>query len=159
MSGFTINQVSISGNLTRDPELRSLPSGVAVCSLRIASNERYKDSTTNEWSDRAGYYSVSVWKGMGEWMAANLHKGDQVVVSGRLRWREWQDKDGNKRESVDISADSVVPVTRDGGGGGSSSGGGFRGSDEIPIDTADFAVATPSATAAVPSAADDDIPF
>jgi single-strand DNA-binding protein len=134
---------------------------VAVCSLRIASNERYKDSTTNEWSDRAGYYSISVWKGMGEWMAANLHKGDQVVVSGRLRWREWQDKDGNKRESVDISADSVVPVTRDGGGSSSSSSSsGFMGSDEIPIDTGDFAAATATATqAAAPSPVDDDIPF
>ena len=159
MSGFTINQVTLSGNLTRDPELRSLPSGVAVCSLRIASNERYKDGATGEWSDRAGYYSISVWKGMGEWMAANLHKGDQVVVSGRLRWREWQDKDGNKRESVDISADSVVPVTRDGGGSSGSSTGGFRGSDEIPIDTGDFAMTQPQTATPVPSAADDDIPF
>jgi single-strand DNA-binding protein len=156
MSGFTVNSVTLSGNLTRDPELRSLPSGVAVCALRIASNERYKDGATGEWSDRPGYYDVSVWKGLGEWLANNLHKGDQIVVSGRLRWREWQDKDGNNRQSVDISADSIVPVTRDGGGGSSS--GGFRGSDEIPIDTGDL-MPTATATASPPTAADDDIPF
>jgi single-strand DNA-binding protein len=158
MSGFTINSVSISGNLTRDPELRSTNSGTAVCGLRIASNERYKDSTTNEWSDRPGYYDITVWKGLGEWIAKNLHKGDQIVVSGRLRWREWQDKDGNNRQAVDISADSIVPVPRGDGGGGSSTGG-FVGSDEIPIDTGDFAMTQPQTATPVPSAADDDIPF
>lgn len=159
MSGFVINTVSISGNLTRDPELRSTAGGTPVCGLRIASNERFKNSVTNDWEDRPGYYDITIWKGLGEWVAGNLHKGDQIVVHGRLKWREWQDKDGNNRQAVDITADSIVPVPRGDGGGGSSSGG-FRGSDEIPIDTGDFAAPTAGATtAAAPSAADDDIPF
>lgn len=158
MSGFTINQVSISGNLTRDPELRSTSGGTAVCGLRIASNERYKDATTNEWMDRAGYFDITIWKGLGEWVAGNLHKGDQIVVSGRLKWREWQDKDGNSRQAVDITADSIVPVPRDGSSSRSSSD--FRGSDEIPIDTGDLAMPpTAGATAGTATAADDDIPF
>ena len=96
MSGFDINTVTVSGNLTRDPEVRNLPgSGTAVCSLRIAHNERYKDAS-GEWTDRAAYFDVTVWSGLGEWMGRNLHKGQKVVVSGRLKWREWE-QDGNKR--------------------------------------------------------------
>ena len=88
MSGFDINTVTVSGNLTRDPELRNLPSGQAVCSLRIAHNERFKDASGN-WADRAAYFDVTIWSGLGEWMGRNLTKGQKVVVSGRLRWREW----------------------------------------------------------------------
>ena len=89
MSGFDINTVTVSGNLTRDPELRNLPSGQAVCSLRIAHNERFKDAS-GEWADRAAYFDVTIWSGLGEWMGRNLTKGQKVVVSGRLRWREWE---------------------------------------------------------------------
>ena len=89
MSGFDINTVTVSGNLTREPELRNLPNGgQSVCSLRIAHNDRYKDASGN-WADRASYFDVSVWGGLGEWMAGNLTKGQKVVVSGRLKWREW----------------------------------------------------------------------
>jgi single-strand DNA-binding protein len=124
MSGFDINTVTVSGNLTREPELRNLPNGgQSVCSLRIAHNDRYKDASGN-WADRASYFDVSVWGGLGEWMASNLSKGQKVVVSGRLKWREWGEE-GNKRQAVDISADSVVPVVRDGqrGQGGGQAGG------------------------------------
>ncbi len=131
MSGFDINQLTISGNLTRDPELRSLPSGQSVCNLRIAHNERRKDST-GEYTDYPAYFDVTVWAGLGEWMAANLEKGQKVVVAGRLKWREYE-VDGGKRQAVDITADSVVPVPRNG---------------------------TPESSAAVDTAAgDEDIPF
>ena len=156
MSGFDINTVTVSGNLTREPELRTLPNGgQSVCSLRIAHNDRYKDASGN-WADRASYFDVSVWGGLGEWMASNLSKGQKVVVSGRLKWREWGEE-GNKRQAVDISADSVVPVVRDGQrgqGGGQSNG--FTPRSDVPANTDDFQT-VPAGGGRPP--ADDDIPF
>ena len=112
MSGFDINQLTISGNLTRDPELRNLTSSSqSVCSIRIAHNERFKDAA-GEWADRAAYFDVTIWGGLGEWIAKNVSSGEKVVVAGRLRWREWETKEGDKRQAVDITADSVVPVPR-----------------------------------------------
>ena len=156
MSGFDINSVTVSGNLTREPELRNLPSGQAVCSLRIAHNERYKDAS-GQWADRAAYFDVTIWSGLGEWMGRNLHKGQKVVVSGRLRWREWGEE-GNKRQAVDITADSVVPVVREGGGGGGGSNG-YTPRSDVPADTSDFALAQGGGGSSPSSAADDDIPF
>jgi single-strand DNA-binding protein len=114
MSGFDINQLTISGNLTRDPELRNLPNSQAVCSIRIAHNERFKDAA-GDWTDRAAYFDVTIWGGLGEWIANNVSSGDKVVVAGRLRWHEWETKDGAKRQAVDISADSIVPIPRTNG--------------------------------------------
>lgn len=121
MSGFSINVVTQSGNLTSDPELRSLASGTSVCRLRIAVNERFKNSATGEWDDRANYFDWTVWGGMGEWCAENLSKGDGVALSGRAKWREWeQEVEGKtvKRQAVDFTADSVVPQRSGGGGSG-----------------------------------------
>jgi single-strand DNA-binding protein len=157
MSSFEINTVTVSGNLTREPEVRNLPSGQAVCSLRIAHNERYKDAS-GEWADRAAYFDVTIWSGLGEWMGRNLHKGQKVVVSGRLKWREWE-QDGNKRQAVDIVADSVVPVVRDGAGGGQSNG--YSARSDVPTDMSDFQAPQPASVGGGGSRppADDDIPF
>lgn len=115
MPGFDINTVSISGNLTRDPELRSTTSGTSVANLRIAANNRRKDASGN-WIDEPMFFDITVWAGMGEYVAKNLKKGEKVVIAGRLMWREFDDKDGNKRQAVSITADSVVPVPRNGNG-------------------------------------------
>ena len=157
MSSFEINTVTVSGNLTRDPEVRNIPgSGQAVCSLRIAHNERYKDAS-GEWADRAAYFDVTIWSGLGEWMGRNLRKGQKVVVSGRLKWREWE-QDGNKRQAVDIVADSVVPVVRDGAGGGQSNG--YSARSDVPTDMSDFQAPQPAGVGGGSrQTADDDIPF
>ena len=85
-----INRVIITGNLTRDPELSTLPaSGTAVCSLRIACNGRRKNNDTNQWEDQPNYFDVTVWGAQGENCARFLSKGRPVAVDGRLRWREW----------------------------------------------------------------------
>ncbi len=110
MSGFDLNQLTITGNLTKDPELRNLPSGQAVCNFRIAHNERRKGSN-GEWTDSPAYFDVTVWSGLGEWIAKNVIKGQKVVVGGRLKWREYE-VDGAKRQAVDITADSVIPIPR-----------------------------------------------
>jgi single-strand DNA-binding protein len=109
---LTSNSWTISGNHARDPELRNLPSGQSVCSIRIAHNERLQGWRAGERTDHAAYFDVTIWRGLGEWISKNVASGDKVVGAGRLRWREWETTQGDKRQAVDISADSVVPVPR-----------------------------------------------
>ena len=104
MSATNINRVTLTGNLTRDPELRSTPSGTAVCSMRIASNTRRK--TSDGWADKANYFNVTVWGAQGENCARFLSKGRPVAIDGRLEWREWEGENG-KRQAVEIIADAV----------------------------------------------------
>ncbi len=159
MAGTNINRVIITGNLTRDPELRTLPeSGTTVCSLRVACNGRRKNSDTNQWEDQPNYFDVTVWGAQGENCARYLAKGRPVAVDGRLRWREWTSNEGQKRQAVDIIAESVQFLGgRDDAAGGN--GNGFSSSvraseSDVPIDTGDFERAPVGA-----GAADDDIPF
>jgi single-strand DNA-binding protein len=152
-----INRVIITGNLTRDPELSTLPaSGTAVCSLRIACNGRRKNNDTNQWEDQPNYFDVTVWGAQGENCAKFLSKGRPVAVDGRLRWREWTTSEGQKRQAVDIIAESVQFL---GGRDDAGNGNGFSSSarateSDVPIDTGDFQNAPVAA-----GAADDDIPF
>jgi single-strand DNA-binding protein len=156
MAATNINRVIITGNLTTDPELRSLPSGTSVCKLRVACNTRRKDNSTGEWVDKPNYFDVTVWGAQGENCARYLARGRPVAVDGRLEWREWE-QDGNKRQAIDIIADSVqfLSSPRDEGGGG---GNGFTPRSDIPVDTNDFATAPAGGPSSAPSS-DDDIPF
>jgi single-strand DNA-binding protein len=150
MAATNINRVILTGNLTRDPELRNTPSGTSVCSLRVAVNTRRKDASGN-WTDKPNYFDVTVWGAQGENCAQYLSKGRPVAVDGRLEWREWQDQQGNKRQSVDIIADSVQFLgSREGG----ENGGRFTPQSDVPADTGDFEPAPAAA-----GASDDDIPF
>ncbi len=159
MAGGNINRVIITGNLTRDPEMRSLPSGTSLCSLRIACNGRRQNRETQQWEDVPNYFDVTVWGQQGENCARYLSKGRPVAIDGRLQWREWQDQQGNKRQSVDIVAESVQFLGgRDDAGAGAGNGNGFSSSaraaeSDVPIDTGDFD-RTP-----VAAGSDDDIPF
>ena len=152
MAATNINRVVLTGNLTRDPELRSTPSGTSVCSLRIACNTRRKDPS-GEWVDKPNYFDVTVWGAQGENCAQYLSKGRPVAVDGRLEWREWEAKDGSgKRQSVDIIADSVQFLgSRD---GGEENGSRFAPQSDVPADTADFQSAPAGG-----GSSDDDIPF
>jgi single-strand DNA-binding protein len=162
MAASNINRVVLTGNLTRDPELRSLPSGTSVCQLRIAVNTRRKGQS-GEWEDKPNYFDVTVWGAQGENSAKYLSKGRPVAIDGRLEWREWETPEGNKRQAVDIVADTVQFLAggRDDMGGGGS--GGFTPRSDIPVDTGDFAAApigNGSSSGSRPSdPADDDIPF
>ena len=87
-----------------------------MCSLRVACNTRRKDAS-GEWVDKPNYFDVTVWGAQGENCAKYLSKGRPVAIDGRLEWREWEDKEGNKRQTVDIIADSVQFLgSREGGG-------------------------------------------
>jgi single-strand DNA-binding protein len=150
MAATNINRVVLTGNLTRDPELRTTSGGTSVCSLRVASNTRRRDSS-GEWVDKANFFDVTVWGAQGENCANYLQRGRPVAIDGRLEWREWEDKQGNKRQSVDIIADSVQFLgSRDGGENGSR----FTPQGDVPVDTADL-----DAAPAGPRSTDDDIPF
>jgi len=150
MAATNINRVVMTGNLTRDPELRSLPSGMSVCSLRLACNTRRKGAG-GEWEDKPNYFDVTVWGQQGENCARFLSKGRPVALDGRLEWREWETQDGQKRQAVDIIADSVQFL---GGRDDAASGNGYGGREDVPIDNRDFQTAP-----AGRGAAEDDIPF
>jgi single-strand DNA-binding protein len=152
MAATNINRVVLTGNLTRDPELRTTPSGTSVCGLRIACNTRRKDSS-GQWVDKPNYFDVTVWGAQGENCAQYLSKGRPVAVDGRLEWREWEDKEGNKRQAVDIIADSVQFLGSP-SGEGNGNGGRFTPQSDVPADTADFKTAPVGA-----GQSDDDIPF
>ena len=153
----SINSVIVIGNLTRDPELKATASGTSVCSLRIAVNDQVKDPSSGEWVEKANYFTVDVFGRQAETCAQYLVRGRQVAVSGRLRWRQWETQDGQKREAVSIAADRVQFIgPREGGGSGGQQGewggprsggqaGGFAGGDTAPAEK-DFGE-------------DDDIPF
>ena len=160
MAATNINRVVITGNLTRDPELRSTGGGTPVCSLRIASNTRRKNQTTGDWEDKPNYFDVTVWGAQGENCARFLAKGRPVAIDGRLEWREWQDKEGNTRQNVEIVADSVQFLgSRDDAGTGGGGGNGFTPRSDVPADTRDFEPAGAPSGNSAPSAGDDDIPF
>jgi single-strand DNA-binding protein len=156
VAATNINRVVLTGNLTRDPELRSLPSGMSVCSLRVACNTRRKNNSSGEWEDKPNFFDVTVWGAQGENCARFLAKGRPIALDGRLEWREWQDKEGNTRQSIDIIADAVQFLggrDENGGGGG---GGGFTPRSDVPVDDRDF---QPAGASSRPAAGDDDIPF
>jgi single-strand DNA-binding protein len=146
-----INRVVVSGNLTRDPELRQLAGGNSVCKLRMAVNTRKKDRDSNTWSDVANYFDITVWGAQGESVAKYLTKGSPLLVDGRLEWREWQAQDGTNRQAVEIIAENTQFIGgREGGGQG---GGGSR-------DSGEFAPGPDRGNLqSVPAADDDDIPF
>ena len=154
MAASNVNVVVITGNLTKDPELRHTGSGTAVCELRVAVNSRRKDGQTGEWVDKPNYSDVKVWGAQGENCATYLAKGRPIAVEGRLDWREWEAKDGSgKRQKVEIIANSVQFLgSRDGSGGGNGNGG-FSPSSDVPADSSDFAGTTAG------GGGDDDIPF
>ncbi|MDZ7839035.1 MAG: single-stranded DNA-binding protein [Actinomycetota bacterium] len=106
---YGVNNVSILGNLTRDPELRFTPNGTPVAAFGIAANRRYQDKQSGEWVDDPSFFNVSVWFKLAENCAESLSKGDRVLVSGRLNQRSWESKDGQKRSTVEIVADVVAP--------------------------------------------------
>jgi single-strand DNA-binding protein len=134
----TDNVITIVGNLTDDPELRYTPAGAAVANLRVAVNQRFFNKETNQWDDRLdGFFTVNVWRDYAENVADSLHRGTRVLVTGRLRSRSYEDKEGQTRWVTEIEADEICPSLKwatakiekmnrggsrgDGGGGGGKS--------------------------------------
>ncbi len=106
MSGFSINRVVLIGRLTRDPELRALPSGGNVCGLRVACNGRRRDDD-GEWRERPNFFDISVFGTQAEIVAGYTRKGRLVGIDGRLEWREWESAEQQRRQAVSIIAETV----------------------------------------------------
>jgi single-strand DNA-binding protein len=147
--------VTVVGNLTNDPELRFTPSGAAVASFTVASTPRILDKATNEWKDGdALFLRCSVWRQAAENVAESLTRGARVIVTGRLKQRSFETKEGEKRTVVELDVDEVGPslryatakvtkASRGGGGGGGGSYGGGGGS-AAPVDDDPWATPAPS---------------
>jgi single-strand DNA-binding protein len=174
MAGDTT--ITVIGNLTDDPELRFTPSGAAVAKFRVASTPRYMDRQSGEWKDGEPLFlSCTVWRQAAENVAESLQRGARVIVSGRLRQRSYETREGEKRTVIELEVDEIGPslryatakvqkMSRSGGGGGfGASGGGTGGGTgggaggfEDP-----WATATPAPAASSASAGgfDDEPPF
>jgi len=144
-------QITITGNLVDDPELRFTPAGQPVARFRVASTPRFRDNATGEWKDGDSLFlTCNVWRQAAEHVAESLTRGMRVIVSGRLRQRSYETKEGEKRTVYEVEVDDVGPSLRNasakvnrvargsggyggqGGSGGSGQGGGFGGSGGRP---------------------------
>jgi single-strand DNA-binding protein len=130
------NSVTLVGNITKDPELRYTTGGRGVASFGLAVNRRYQ--VNGEWQEEASFFNVVAWADLGENAAASLHKGNRIIVTGRLQQRSYETRDGEKRNVVEVIADELGPslrwaqveierISRDSAGGGSSGGGSSGG--------------------------------
>ena len=142
------NSVTLVGNLTKDPELRFTTGGRGQAQFGLAVSRRYQ--VNNEWQEQTSFFNIVAWGSLGENAAASLHKGNRIIVTGRLEQRSYETKEGEKRSVVEVIADEIGPslrwaqaqierVARDntnGGGGnyggGSSGGGNYGGGNRTP---------------------------
>ena len=162
---MSINRVILTGNLTRDPEIRRTQSGMAIMSIGIAVNDRRKNGQTGEWEDYANFIDCTMFGTRAEAVSNYLHKGSKVGIDGKLRYSTWE-RDGQKRSKLDVIIDDLellTPRNSQGGGyqGGNQNSGGYQNSyQQAPQNNQ--AGTTPSAAPAIDTTSsvyDDDIPF
>ena len=157
-----VNKVILMGNLGADPETRSMPSGMTVTNIRIATSESWKDKSSGAQQERTEWHSLALCGRLGEIAAEYLRKGSQVFVEGKLRTRKWQDKTGNDRFTTEIIADNMQMLggrAGGAGGGSSGSGGADRGAGGSPPPRDDYDQSSAPAPAGGKEDFDDDIPF
>ena len=106
------SNLTIVGNLTKDPELRFTPTGQATASFAVAVNRRWQNRQTNEWEEATSFFDVVAWGSLAENLADSVHRGDRVVVEGRLDQRSWENNQGEKRSKIEITANEVAPSLR-----------------------------------------------
>jgi single-strand DNA-binding protein len=146
-----VNKVILIGNLGKDPEVRYMPNGNAVCNVTLATSESWKDKQTGEQKEQTEWHNLTFYRRLAEIAGEYLRKGSKIYVEGRLQTRKWQDKNGNDRYTTEIIANEMQML--DSKGGGST---GF--SNAAPAQQASSA----APAAAPPSSSndfDDDIPF
>ena len=158
----SVNKVILIGNLGRDPETRYTADGAAVTNITIATSDRWKDKATGEMKEATEWHKVAFFGRLAEIAGEYLKKGRPVYVEGRLRTRNWQDKDGQDRYTTEVIADNMQMLgSREGMGGGASSD--FDGGEDTraPARSSPASSGTRTAGKSAPSVAemDDDIPF
>lgn len=102
------NTITLTGNMTRDPELRFTPSGQATASFGLAVNRRWQNQQTQEWEEAVSFFDVVAWRELAENLAQSLKKGDRVIVTGRLEQRTWETAENERRSKVEIVADDIA---------------------------------------------------
>ena len=115
---MSINKVMITGNLTREPEVRNTQSGMAIMRLGVAVNDRRKNQQTGEWEDVPNFIDCVMFGTRAENVSRYLRKGSKVAIEGKLRWSSWEDKQGGKRSKIEVVVDDLEFMSRDGGDGG-----------------------------------------
>lgn len=126
-----LNRVSLIGRLTKDPEIRYIPSGAAVASFDIAVNRSYKDKANN-WQEETMFIRINLWGKQAEHANENFSKGKEVFVEGYLRQRSWETQDGQKRSTIEVTANTLVPIERVSRGTGAQSGGATSQESQVP---------------------------
>jgi single-strand DNA-binding protein len=106
------NNVTLIGNVTRDPELRFTPSGQGVASFGLAVNRRWQNRQSNEWEEATSFFDVVCWGTLGENVSESVSKGTRIIVTGRLDQRSWESQEGEKRSKIEVVADEVGPSLR-----------------------------------------------
>ena len=106
------NSITISGNITRDPEMRYTPSGVSKVTFGVAVNRSWRNQQSQEWEEQTSFFNVVAWRQLAENVGASLAKGSRVIVSGRLEQRSWETDQGEKRSVVEVVADEIGPSLR-----------------------------------------------
>ena len=174
---MSINKVVISGNLTRDPELRQTANGFPVLGFGVAVNDRRRNQQTGEWEDYPNFIDCTMFGARAESVAKFLSKGSKVAIEGKLRWSQWE-RDGQKRSKIEVVVDEIEFMSRGGGGDnggygnggyqGNSYGGGYQGGygdpqmqqpQQAPQYAPQPARQAPAAPAVDTSVYDEDIPF
>ncbi len=138
------NSVTLIGNLVDDPELRFTPSGVAMTKVRFAVNRRYQKA--GEWQEETSFFGGTLWRDSAESVAESLHKGDRVIITGRLEQRSWETQEGDKRSIVEVAIDEMGPslrwataqVTRTPRGNGDRAGGTASTQPAAPVGRTEF---------------------
>lgn len=115
-----LNKVMIIGRLTRDPELRTTPSGISVCQLGVATNFVYTNQQSGQKVEQVEYHNITLWRKLGEIAHQYLKKGAQVYIEGRLQTRSWDAADGQKKSRTEIIADNMIMLARPAGASGSA---------------------------------------
>ena len=152
---MSINRVIISGNLTRDPELRSTASGLPVLGFGVAVNDRRKNQQTGEWEDYANFIDCTMFGARAESLSRYLGKGTKVAIEGKLRWSQWE-REGQKRSKIEVIVDELEFMSSRNSDSSSSYGGGYTAPAAAP---APAPVAVPPVVDASSSVYDEDIPF
>lgn len=116
---MSVNKVILIGHLGKDPEVRQTPSGATVCTFSLATTERFKNKQGDQ-QERTDWHNIVTWAKLAEICGKHLHKGKQVYIEGRIQTRSYDDKEGNKRYTTEIVADSMQMLSRAGESGGGS---------------------------------------
>lgn len=148
-----VNKVILIGNLGKDPEVRYMPNGNAVCNVTLATSETWKDKQTGEQKEQTEWHNLTFYRRLAEIAGEYLRKGSKIYVEGRLQTRKWQDKNGNDRYTTEIIANEMQMLDSKGGGGSA----GF--SNAAPAQQASAAPAPSASPAPSSNDFDDDIPF